>query len=314
VWILAIVVGVLPVLIHLGMGSNDASINTTESLPSRNLTPFEQQAQALAGLLIKPLYSIVSLAIILSLIGQRSPDILALQWGQIAFFAGETFCAINFYIYKHDSILSEYLHSYGMALAFALTSFAILEGFDSRVLRLTVSKSACAALTVCGRCTRHEWEGCKARTIARFTIPVLGVLIFIPLLSPLQPDAYGVSIFGFPYSYTRFDVYEIYERRVLPLVALISFLIAWISLWRKSEPPIPLVSKVFFCAGVGALGFSFFRLTLNAVFIDNLVWFEFWEEATELLFVAATAFVLWQFRKTLLVDTPVLQKVGHYFN
>jgi hypothetical protein len=58
------------------------------------------------------------------------------------------------------------------------------------------------------------------------------------------------------------------------------------------------------------LGFSFFRLTLNAIFINHLVWFEFWEEATELMFVAATAFLLWQFKRTLLESTPILQGMG----
>jgi hypothetical protein len=62
----------------------------------------------------------LSLVIILALIGQKVTDLSALQWGQITFLVGETFCAINFYIYHQESLLSEYLRSYGMVLAFGL--------------------------------------------------------------------------------------------------------------------------------------------------------------------------------------------------
>jgi hypothetical protein len=144
-------------------------------------------------------------------------------------------------------------------------------------------------LTACGRCTHHAEEGCKAKAIARFLILMLGILTFIPLLSPLHSDSYVVSIFGFPSSYTRFDVYEIYERRVLPIFTLISFLIAYLPLLRNTKPPIPSLTKIFFCARLGALGFSFFRVAWNAIFVNNLVWFESWEEATELMYVGAMA-------------------------
>jgi len=288
----------------------DAQAVNTTFLPSRELSPFDQMAQALAGLVIKPIYMMLSLLIILALIEQKSADLSALRCGQIAFLAGETFCAINFYVYRHESLLSEYLHSYGMALAFSFTSFALLEGLASRILHWNSSQDTCAAQTVCGRCTRHAQEGCKAKTIARFLILMLGILTFIPLLSPLKPQAYSVSIFGFPYSYTRFGVYEIYEHRVLPVLALLSFLIAYLSLLRNTGPPIPSLTKIFFCAGSGALGFSLFRVALNAIFVNNLVWFEFWEEATELMYVGATAFFLWQFRRTLLESTPILLGLG----
>ena len=46
-------------------------------------------------------------------------------------------------------------------------------------------------------------------------------------------------------------------------------------------------------------------LALNAIFVDSLVWFEFWEEATELMFVGAVAFALWRF-KAFLEKTPLL--------
>ena len=312
VLILLLLAGSIPVLIYFSKYPQTLDVNIA-SLPSRNLSPLEQGAQALAGLVVKPIYMMLSLVIILALIGQPAADISALRWGQITFLAGEVFCAINFYIFRHESVLSEYLHSYGMALAFGFTSFALFEGLDRRILKLTSSRSACEALRVCGRCTRHEREGCKARAVFQFVIPVLILLSFIPILSPLQSDAYAVSIFGFPYSYTRFDFYEVYERRILPILASIAFILAYLPLWRKGEPPIPSITKALLSAGIGALGFSFFRVTLNAVFVDSLVWFEFWEEATELMFVGLVAFALWEFRGTLLQKTPMLEGIGISF-
>jgi hypothetical protein len=306
--ILIILAGLIPVIVYW-METADLHAPDLASLPNRSLHPFGQMTQALAGLVIKPLYMMLSLTLIILLIGQRDSDIAALEWGLIAFFAGEVFCAINYYVYRHESILSEYIHSYGMAVAFGLVSFALIEGLDTRLLRLTSSKAACEALRICGRCTRREAAGCKARAIAQFVLPMLAILTFIPLLSPLQPQAYAVSIFGFPYSYTRLDVYELYERRVLPLLALAAFVVAWLPLLKKGEPPIPFLTKALACAGLGALGFSFFRVTLSAIFADNLVWFEFWEEATELMFTAAIGFALWQFRHSLLKGTAILENL-----
>lgn len=316
VFILIILAGLVPIPVYfLEMGNGSLDVNMA-SLPSRNLTPFEQQVQILAGLVIKPIYMMMSLFIIIALSGQKGTDVSVLQWGQIAFFAGETFCALNFYIYKHESILSEYLHSYGMALAFGFTSFALLEGLETRLLRQSNSKLTLPApvqeaqVSRAAKSTKGDASAPEARAVARFAIIMLAILTFIPMLSPLQPDAYSVSIFGFPYSYTRFDVYEIYERRVLPALALIAFVISYLPLLRKGRTSIPFLTKVFLCAGLGALSFSFFRVSLNAIFVNNLVWFEFWEEAIELMFVGAIGFVLWKFRATLLEKTPMLENIG----
>jgi hypothetical protein len=297
--------GAVPMLQYVLESRIDAPAINIDSLPSRDLSPFDQMAQALAGLVIKPIYMVLSLVIILVLIGQKSADLSALQWGLVAFLVGETFCAINFYLYRHASLLSEYLHSYGMVLAFGFTSFAVLEGFDSRILHLSSSTNAGTALTVSGRSVHR-----KARLIARLIILMLAILTWIPLLSPLQPDAYAVSIFGFPYSYARLDEYEILERRVLPVLALISLLIAYLPLLRNTGPPIPFLTKIFFCAGLGASGFSLLRVALNVIFINNLVWFEFWEEAIELIYVGAAAFLLWELKSTLLESTPILRGMG----
>ena len=63
-----------------------------------------------------------------------------------------------------------------------------------------------------------------------------------------------------------------------------------------------ILSKLLFAAGMGPLGFSLLRFFLFASFKNNQVWFEFWEEATELLFIAGVGIALWIFRDGLLRD------------
>lgn len=289
-----------PLAVYIAWTGMNPLLSPFPPTPFQAIRLDEQLAQAIAGLIIKPAYMLISLALIVLLFTRRAPDLRALAWGQVAFLTGETFCAINFYIYRHESALSEYLHSYGMVLAFAFTMYALLDGLDARLLRLTESRGACAALPLCGSCSRNLPSGCKARSLALWLLPLLAVLPFLPLSAPLQPDAYAVSVFGFPYSYIRLDFYEAYERRILPVFALLCLVAAWIPLLRKGEPPIPPFTKILFSAGLGALGFSFFRMTLSGIFAGNLIWFEFWEEVTELMFVVMLGLLLWQFRERLL--------------
>ncbi len=313
-WILLLILaaGLLPIVLYVLPPAAQQQVPSVAALPFRSMPSQEQAAQVIAGLFIKPLYTLIALAALLALIGQPGADLAALRWALGAFVVGETFCAVNFYIYNHESLLSEYAHSYGMVLAFGFTAFALLDGLDARVLKLSNSDAPCAAVGLCGKCTRHQAEGCKARSMARFMLPILAGLLFIPLFSPLQPDAYAVSLFGFPYSYTRWNAYEMYERRVLPLLGLALFAIAFVPLLRRKSPPVPPLSKAMVAAGLGAFGFSFFRLVLNAIFATDLVWFEFWEEATELAFIALVALTLWEFRRTLLPVPGFLKTIGLY--
>ncbi len=62
------------------------------------------------------------------------------------------------------------------------------------------------------------------------------------------------------------------------------------------------LGRALFCAGVGFFGFGSFRVTLGLVYAERIVWAIFWEELTELMFVAAVMYVLWIFKRTLLPD------------
>ncbi|MCC7119102.1 MAG: hypothetical protein IT310_11295 [Anaerolineales bacterium] len=287
--ILILLAGLIPVTIYFMEGHPLTS--ETVSLPQQAMPLYEQAAQVLAGLIIKPIYMALSLAVIVVLIGQARPALVALLWSQSAFLIGEIFCAINFYVYRHASLISEYLHSFGMALAFGFTVFALFEWFE-----------------LFANVRRKPLFAREMKAFALFATPALAMLTFIPLLAPLQTDAYTTSIFNFTYSYTRFEAYEIYERRILPVAAFAIFVATFFSLLNRQNS-MSFLAKALFSAGLGALGFAFFRITLNAIFVNSLVWFEFWEEATELMFVGAVAFALWRFR-TALKKTALLEALG----
>jgi hypothetical protein len=292
--LLLVLVGIGPILLFASSANGLASI--TYSTP-QSMTPLEQAAQAIGGLVIKPLYMLVSLVLIVFLLGQKSRDTAALRWSLIAFLAGETFCAANFWVFRHNSQISEYLHSFGMALAFGLAAFTVLEALDKRLLK--INDGHCAFTPLCGVCRRATPAECAVRRIAQVVVPMALALAVLPLCARLAPFAYKTSVFGFPYSYARQPLYEWYEDRALPTLALACFALAWIPLLRKNGSPLPTWTKSFFAAGLGALGFSFFRLALSSIFSANLVWFEFWEEGTELMFMLGLAFLLWQFRSSL---------------
>jgi hypothetical protein len=214
--------------------------------------------------------------------------------GLIAFLIGETICGVNFIVYQHASLVSEYIHSYGMVLAFGFFTYSSVEIVDQRLLR------------------KNNRDGAVQRT-AQLVLLLMALVSFFPLTANVTPESYTTRLFRFPYSYARFNFYQWYETRALPLLALTCLIVAFISLFNSKEAA-PRLAKIFFSAGVGALGFSLFRLILASVFAENLVWFEFWEEASELTLTSTIGLVLWQFRETLLEKTPLLDALSNAYN
>jgi rhodanese-related sulfurtransferase len=269
------------------------------AIPAVAMPRSEQAAQAAAGLLIKPIYTLATLALILLLIGQTEPYLVALRRGLIAFLIGEMFCYFNFFIFGDDSYLSEYLHSFGMVVCFGFIFYALSEVIETRLLHINDITKRCGATSLCLVCSRYSKITCRARRIAQLGIPVLGLLCFIPLVAPLRTDGYTGVVFGVQYYYARFGVYQLYENQVLPLMALAAFAAAYFPLWRKSSGPLPRLTQVLVAAGAGALCFALIRLSLGTIYASRLVWLDFWEETTELVFISAIIAALWIFRVAL---------------
>jgi hypothetical protein len=125
------------------------------------------------------------------------------------------------------------------------------------------------------------------------------VISFMPFLASPAPVSYSTEILGSRYFYTHPILYQIYEIRYLPFAAIVFFLSALIVFQRSKRS---VFSRVLFASGLGLLGFSLFRLILFGLYRDNLTWFSFWEELTELLYVAGTGYIIWVFHgKSLLL-------------
>jgi hypothetical protein len=267
--------------------------------PFREMNLLEQSLAVITAFGVKPAYMILSLALIIVLGRQKSMDLTALRWGLVWFLAGEIACAVNYLCCGPGSDLIEYLHSYGMTVGFSFTAFALLEGLDQRMIKFSSEGERCAGLSLCGACIKHTEAPCGLKRLFTAIIPAFLVLAFIPLCAGWQVISYPSRIFGSVYDYSHPVVYQMYEIRYCPLLAILLFGASWLVLISKRPDAVPL-SKILFAAGLGPLGFGMLRLFLVAAYHDNLVWFGVWEEVTELLFVASVMVVLWVFRHRLL--------------
>jgi rhodanese-related sulfurtransferase len=280
-------------LCHLKPAAGDSS-----GLPFRDSSLAEQWGAVVTGFVVKPLYTFLAFVLVVWLWRQKAADLAALRWAMLFFFVGENCCAANYLICNDRSILFEYLHSFGMVVCFALTTYALAEGIDRRLVKFSDVERKCAALGLCSRCIKYADAPCGFHRAFLFLIPAMMVICFMPLAAELLPLSYNTEILGSFYNYSHPVVHQVFETRYLPAAALVLLAISWSVLKFKGSDPVQW-SKVFFAAGVGAIGFSLFRLILLHVYSDHMAWFGFWEEVTELLFVLGAGVVLWIFRQGL---------------
>jgi hypothetical protein len=269
------------------------------SLPSRASTGVEQWALIVSGFAIKPVYMILALILIIILMRSSAPDLVALRWSMILFLAGEIACALIYLFFAHGSDMMEYLHSFGMVTGFGFAIYAVLQGMDDRLIHLGDPNRKCAALMLCRACVKFGDHPCRLKQMFYFVIPAVAVLAAIPFCSGVKSVSYNTRIWGAFYNFSHSVLYQIYEIRFCPVFAILFSLISLLVLRFKKTDAIKW-AKVFFAAAGGSLSFGLFRLIFFSLHSDNQVWFNFWEEATELIFVTGVAFTLWAFRKTLL--------------
>jgi len=129
-------------------------------------------------------------------------------------------------------------------------------------------------------------------------IPATIIVAFIPLFADLKSSVYDTTVWGKPVHYAEAMSDQLFEIRYCPAVAILLLASSWLVLLFKRVEPVP-PAKILFAAALGPLVFGFMRLFLVAVYRDDAVWANAWEEITELVFVVAIAFVLWIFRHAL---------------
>jgi len=281
----------------------------TRELPARESSRVEQWAAALSGFVVKPFYMLLSLVLIVWLWRSAAPDLAALRRSMAAFLVGEGFCAANYLFFRDQSHLAEFLHSYGMVLAFGFAAWAILEGLDRRLVGFSDPERRCAALPLCGPCVKHAEVSCGLKRVFILLIPCAIVLGLMPLTAEPEMVSYNTAIFGAPYNWSHATVYQLFEMRFCPLYGIALLAAALLVLLARGLRGVP-AAKLLFAAGLGPVGFGLFRLFLFGPYRDNLVWFAFWEEITELIFIVGAAAVLWIFRARLFANPGESQVRG----
>ncbi len=266
--------------------------------PFRQSPWHEQVAIVLTAFGVKPIYTLLSLALVVVLWRSKAADLVALRWAMIFFFVGENCCAANYLFFKETSYFLEYLHMLGMTLCFGFTTYCVLEGVDQRILMISAPDRKCASLGLCQGCVKYTDAPCGLKRLFYLIIPACIVLAFMPLCADWHFDSYNTEIFGTLYNYSHLWYQQAFELVYCPVVAIALLFTSLLILSLKKKDPLPF-AKLTFAAATGPLGFAFLRMTFAGCYSQNLAWFAFWEETTELLFVVGIAFVLWTFRQGL---------------
>ena len=295
-----IVVGILPVLLY-SLVTYPGVSGPIEPSAFRDSPLHEQWAAVLTGFGVKPAYMALSLVLVIILWRRKLPELAALRWGLLCFFLGEAFCAANYLIYSEDSYLFEYFHSLGMLLCFGFVTYALFEGLDRWLVGYTNSDERCAALPLCHSCIKYSEVPCGLRRMFYILIAAPIILAFVPLTAQLHPFSYNTNIVGTFYNYSHPVIYQLFEIRYLPIAAIVLLTASLLALIFAKRHEI-VWPKILFSGGMGALGFSLMRLFLYAAYSQNQVWFAFWEEMTELVFVIGVGITLWIFRRGLLPE------------
>ena len=310
-WVSACVLltGLLPIIYYWCSPSQFMSQGPTGGFRTASL--FEQWLVVVTAFGIKPAYMLLSLIAIIWLWRQHSPDLAALRWGLVAFWIGENACSVNYMLVNGNSDFWEYLHNFGMGVCFSFVTYALLEGMDLRLIKLSAAKERCSALTLCRKCIKYTDVPCGLVRVFKMLIPATLVAALVLLCAPVKTTAYDTKILGTTVYYTETLADQLFEIRYGPALSILLLIASWLVLLLKREEPVSL-SKVLFAAAIGPLGFGFLRLFLFAAFRDDLIQFVVWEEVTELVFAFAVLFMLFVFRRTLLSrDTSALgEQIG----
>lgn len=320
--IILLTVSIVPIGYYLWLTANPALVNNLEQsttlsqvkkategniiTSSDNFQPmslFEQVSAVIGGFVFKPIHMLLCLVILWAMRREKSTDLVALRWGLLFFLLGEAFCAVNYLIFNHKSNFSEFLHSYGMVVGFAFTFYAVFEGLDKRLIQFTAKNKKCAASELCGKCIKSQPVPCGARRIILLVLPVMLIISLIPLAVELQANRYQTDIFGTIYTYDWPLIYQLFEARFTPVLALLMFACAWLVMFIDRRSPIPDTARILAAIGFGAVSFGILRFTLKTMFLDNIIWADYWEELAELLFVFAVGAVLVLFLQRFFQET-----------
>lgn len=252
-----------------------------------------------AGVVIKPVYMLMSLGLILWLRRSRSRDLRLLRMGLIAFLAGESACLLGFYLSDNGVPLQgiEVLHGLGMAIGLAYGLWGAYNFIESRFLSMNDLQRGCALARVCGTCSRQQELLCKPQQQFRYAILLIAPLTLLPWSQELLVRDESAVLFGAVVQYEWPVVNQLIELRLYPALALMALLAAF-ALLGKRRSGLEGGHRFLFW-GLGLLSFSLMKLLLKGTFSGQPYWSDVWEEVTELIAIAGVALFLWVFRQRL---------------
>jgi len=292
-WIKGAGVKPCPGFCHLQRASGEV-IN----LPFRVMSRLEQYVAFASGFIVKPIYTFLSLIVIILLWRKRTSGLVSLKWAMIFFFVGENFCAANYLFFKDTSVLFELWHSVGMMFCFGFATYALMEGVDAHVMQYSAKAKKCSLLGFCRSCVKYKDVSCGLQKLFLFLCPATAIVALMPIFSSPVKVSYNTKILGTFYNYSHSLLYQWFETRLCPVLAAGLLGVATLVIVLKKREPVPL-AKILFAGGMGAMGFSMMRFIIFRCYQENMLWMVFWEEFTELLLVAGVVTFLYVFRKQL---------------
>jgi hypothetical protein len=292
----AVLVGLAPIFLYSLYFAG--SVAPSLDVPFHSLRPFEQWLAVGIAFGVKPLYMALALGWMVWLWRQPARDLASLRWGLIWFWLGENACSINYLFFARGSDLWEYFHNYGMAVGFSFMIYALLEAVDVRVFKLSPPRERCAALGLCGGCAKYSPMSCRLQRVFKLLLPAVVLAAMLPLTAGFKHIAYRAEILGRPQFYSHPMSCQLFENDFCAALGVLLVGASWLVLMLKRDDPLP-ASKALLAAGLGPLAFGATRLFFTSTFSQNLLWFDVWEELTELLFILGIGAVLWTFRAAL---------------
>ena len=275
-------------------GGYQSWIATAPAAAWQPTTRPEQLALVVAVAPIKLIYMLLALGLMVVLWGAAEAPLAALRWSMLFFLAGELCCGINIIAFNEESLSLEFWHSWGMVVSVGCLAYAVVEALDHGLIHYSDPRVRCAFAKVCQGCAKVQAVPCLVLRLFRWSVPLLAIVAAMPLAAQPAAVGYNTAIFGITRNLMHPVIIQLYEDRFVPMAAMVLLGAAWLLLWAGAGGL--RLSKVFLAAGLGHLSFAFMRLTLLAYFQNDLVWFVFWEEATELMLVSTLVFGVWVVR------------------
>ena len=126
-----------------------------------------------------------------------------------------------------------------------------------------------------------------------------------PLTAGFRLIRYQTGVLGSIQTCTHLLSSQWFENGFCPVWSCLALAASWFALRSRRDGAWAL-GKMFVAAAVGPLTLGILRLFLSAAFSDRLWWMGFWEQTTQLLFLAGLGWGLWVFRPVLLAPAGPL--------